>query len=262
MNVAKTVRGESRWVATFCAGLLIVAASVGVAKEHPPARRPPANRRNFVACPIVRDTDTLPCWLAEYQGELFYLGTQGRTSSAFYPPQLGHRALIEGTVVDGPRICGGVPLAPLAVSVMTELDGSCNTVLPAEAAFHAPPSPRAPIPSYPDTTRQLTILYDFDSDYLTLHDTRIVLEAVRIAKAIQPSRIDVRGYRGASLLSNGTTLVESAQIAEQRARKMVEALVGLGLAADRVHASWQTEPETPDGVNDPQRRRVTIALAP
>jgi len=26
---------------------------------------PPANRRNFVACPIVRDTKTLPCWLAE-----------------------------------------------------------------------------------------------------------------------------------------------------------------------------------------------------
>jgi hypothetical protein len=29
--------------------------------------QPPANRRNFIACPIVRDTKTLPRWLAEYE---------------------------------------------------------------------------------------------------------------------------------------------------------------------------------------------------
>ena len=85
------------------------------------ARTPPPDRRNFVACPIVRDTSTLPCWLAEYEGELYYLGSQGSSASAFYPPQLGHEALIEGTVADGPRVCGGRVLAPVHVSVMQEL---------------------------------------------------------------------------------------------------------------------------------------------
>ena len=31
----------------------------------------PSARRNFVACPIVRDTASVPCWLAEYDGELY-----------------------------------------------------------------------------------------------------------------------------------------------------------------------------------------------
>ena len=74
----------------------------------------------------------MPCWLAEHDGELYYLGSQGSSASAFYPPQLGHQALVEGTVVDGPRICGGRPLSPVRVSVMRELTPACNTVLPAE----------------------------------------------------------------------------------------------------------------------------------
>jgi len=59
--------------------------------------QPPANRRNFVACPIVRDTKTLPCWLAEYEGELYFLGLQGGGASEFYPSQLNHEALVVTT---------------------------------------------------------------------------------------------------------------------------------------------------------------------
>lgn len=182
--------------------------------------KPPANRRNFVACPIVRDTSTLPCWLAEYDGELYYLGSQGSSASAFYPPQLGHEALVEGTVVDGPRLCGGVPLRPVRVSVMPELAPACNTVLPAEPAFAPAPSPVAPAPKFPDSTRQFVVPYDFDSDYLTLHTTRIVLEAARVAKATDAARIDVHGRRGATLLSNGRTMLEGERVGERRAARM------------------------------------------
>ena len=35
-----------------------------------------AQQRNFVACPMVRDTQTVPCFLAEYDGETYYLGIQ------------------------------------------------------------------------------------------------------------------------------------------------------------------------------------------
>ena len=63
---------------------------------------------------------------------LYYLGAQGSSASAFYPPQLGHEALIEGTLGEGPRVCGGRPPVPLRVSVMPELTPACNTILPAE----------------------------------------------------------------------------------------------------------------------------------
>ena len=36
--------------------------------------------------------------------------------------------------------------------------------------------------------------------------------------------------------------------------------MGLGIPADRVHVTWQREPDAPDGVTDPERRRVTITL--
>ena len=31
-------------------------------------------QRSFVSCPIVRDTKTVPCFLAEDDGEVYYLG--------------------------------------------------------------------------------------------------------------------------------------------------------------------------------------------
>jgi len=222
----------------------------------------PSNRRNFVTCPIVRDTATLPCWLAEYNGELFYLGSQGSSGSAFYPPQLSHEVLVEGTVVDGARICGGIPLNPVSVSVITELNRTCNTVLPAEHAFTSAPSPLAPIPTFADTTREFSVPYDFNSDYLTLHTSRVVLEAVRIAKTINASTVEVRARRGATLLSNGSVLAEKASVAEARAKNMGEHIAGLGIPADRVSVTWQHEPDTPDGITDPQHRNVVITLKP
>ena len=48
-------------------------------------------QRNFVSCPIVRDTKTVPCFLAEYDGELYYLGIQQDITSEFHPPQLKHK---------------------------------------------------------------------------------------------------------------------------------------------------------------------------
>lgn len=246
-----------RWSAVVMAGVVTAA---GVRALGMAAQRPPADRRNFLACPVVRDTATVPCWLAEYEGELYFLGSQGSTSSAFYPPQLLHQVLVEATTLEGPRICGGLPLTSVDVSVMPEISRECNSVLPAEPAFSAPPSPPAPVPAFPDTTRDFVVPYDFDSDYITLHTSRVILEAVRIAKAMRASRIHVRGHRGATLLSDGRTLTERAAMGEVRAAKMREALVGLGLPAASIQVTWQTTPDPPDGVTDAARRKVTIRL--
>jgi hypothetical protein len=76
---------------TRAAWLLAALSAASLAAEEPTARR------NFVACPIVRDTASVPCWLAEYQGELYFLTLQTDVSSPVTPPWLGHRVLVEGT---------------------------------------------------------------------------------------------------------------------------------------------------------------------
>ena len=230
--------------------------------------QPPANRRNFVACPIVRDTKTLPCWLAEYEGELYFLGLQGSSSSEFYPPQLNHEVLVEGTVTNEPRVCGGIPLKPLRISALPELNRACNTLLPAEDGMEAPSAPARPgaddmrKPGTDTTRREFTVPFDFDSDYLTLHTTRIVGEAARVAKSVKAAKIEAQGYRATTWLSNGKKFIEAQNVAEKRAKKVGEILVGLGLPAASVSVNWKGEPEPCDGVTDPDKRRVTIKIVP
>lgn len=239
---------------------MVLAVASRAEQGSAPDTRPPVDRRNFLACPVIRDTSTVPCWLAEYAGELYYLGSQGSTSSAFYPPQLLHEVLVEATVAEGPRICGGVRLRNVEVSVRPEINRTCNTILPAEPAFTAPPSPPAPIPAFPDTTREFTIPYDFDSDYLTLHTTRIIHEIVRIANRVTPMRIDVSGARAAVLLSDGERLVEREALGRVRAEKLAVILRGLGLDPSRVRVTWRDDVDRPDGVTDRHRRVVVVRL--
>jgi hypothetical protein len=249
--------------ARVAVGLFIAATQglvTGASQATPPIARPPADQRNFLACPLIRDTSTVPCWLAEYDGEVYYLGSQGSTSSAFYPPQLLHEVLVEGTVAQGARICGGIPLVNVEVSVRPEINRACNTILPAEPGWTAPPSPAAAIPSFPDTTREFRIPYDFDSDYLTLHTTRIVHEIVRISKAVNPARVHVLGARGAVLLSNGQVIVERDDLGRVRAEELAVLLRGLGIDASRVDVTWQDDIARPDGLRDRQRRVVVVRL--
>ena len=114
----------------------------------------PGEAISFVSCPIMQDTTSVPCWLAEHDGELYFLGTQ--TDASGWPaPYLKHRILVEGYVAaDMPRVCGGIVLEssgtpfergssgsveghilpnPPVTSNMRELDLSCNTILPANA---------------------------------------------------------------------------------------------------------------------------------
>lgn len=245
---------------------LCVAAGVwsavgnGAAQSVEVATMPTATSRNFLGCPVIRDTSTVPCWLAEHEGELYYLGSQGSTSSAFYPPQLLHEVLVEATVGTGPRVCGGVPLVNVEVSVRPELNRACNTILPAEPAYVAPASPAAPIPRFVDGTREFHVLYDFDSDYLTLHATRVIHEAVRIARLVSPARIEVVGARSAVLLSDGKTLAEDASFGRKRAEKLAVILRGLGLDRTPIQVAWIDDSDRLDGLSDRMRRKTIIRL--
>lgn len=232
-----------------------------------------AQQRNFVACPIVRDTKTVPCFLAEYDGETYFLGIQQDITSDFHPPQLKHQVLVEGRIEEGPRVCGGIPLKPVSISVLKEVDLACDTLLPAEPGIQAPPGSRPAGPSHVSGTpgaslpretfsgpHEFTILYAFDDDYLQYGGNRVVTEAAEYAKRIAASSVKVKGYRATSVLSNGTRMIEKPGLAEKRAENIATLLRGLGVSG--VAVEWKAEAEPGDGSTDPSRRRVTILVTP
>ena len=232
-----------------------------------------AQERNFVACPIVRDTKTVPCFLAEYEGELYFLGIQQDITADFHPPQLKHQVLVEGRVAEGPRVCGGVPLKPLSISVLKEVNLACNTLLPAEPGIEAPPAARGAGPAshrlgaevaLPAETlagrQEFTVPFAFDYDYVEFGSIAMVRRATAYAMKIGASAVRVTGYRATSVLSNGERLIEKPGLAEKRARAIATLLDGLGVTA--VHTDWKEEPESADGKSDPSRRRVTIQVIP
>lgn len=261
--------------------------------------RPPENFRNFIACPIVQDTDTVPCWLAEYRGQLYFLGIQ-TDSGGWSPPWLGHRVLVEGKLAGGPRICGGIPLMasapsstppsgfadgrplpdPPRISVMRELDASCHTLWPADPRYHIvgrrgpgpntaasalrkfPPLPGPPAVTAPYRPRTFTLTYDFDSE-LPGRDQMQALRAVQYAQAVKARQLAIVGYRGATLLSDGTLARELPTIGRLRARELARMVRKLGLpAATRLTMRWSAQTEPADGVTDAGRRRASLIVTP
>jgi hypothetical protein len=238
------------------------------------------SRLNFVSCPIVRDTATVPCWLTEYEGELYYMGIQTDVSAEFHPPYLGHKVLVEATVAaDRPRICGGIVLDPIRISVMPELDGACNTILPAEdqytidfnprppgpsggrLAFDPGPGAAPPPPPEPASGPKTFHLY-FDIDRgVAFRHPREIGEIFEYASEISARSITVTGSRGATRLSDGSLVTESPGIARRRSEQVAELLSGLGLEAEFI-VRHESEPAAADGVDDWMSRSVTVRVEP
>ncbi len=259
----------------------------------------PQERRNFIACPVLQDTDTVPCWLAEYEGELYFLGIQ-TDSGGWGPPWLGHEVLVEGRLAGGARICGGIALTsdsaaptppsgtsegeplptPPVVSVMRELNPSCNALLPADPRFHIigrrgpgpntaasalrkpPPPPAPPVVAAPYHAKTFTLTYEFDSE-LAARTIGEALSAVQYAQAVRAREILITAYRGSTLLSDGRLAKEIPNIAQLRAQELAGTLRKLGLpATSTLTVRWNDQPEPADGVTDPDRRRAEIAVTP
>jgi hypothetical protein len=248
----------------FAASALLLLAGNGAA----------ATQTAFVSCPIVRDTASVPCWLSEYKGELYYLGIQTDVSSEFHPPSLGHKVLVEGTVSNEPRICGGIVLKPVTISIMPELTPGCNTMLMAEDRYKLPfeaprppgPStgklaftyaPPPPLPSPPYQPKEFGITYDFDGMVGFSHP-RMLTPIMAYAEHVGAKKITVTGYRGATRLEDGTVLAEDEDIGRKRAEQVAKLLEGAGLTAPTYVTEWKTRAET----GDASRRRVRVVVTP
>ncbi len=237
-------------------------------------------RLNFVSCPIVRDTATVPCWLTKYAGELYYLGIQTDVSAEFDPPYLGHQVLVEATVAeDQRRICGGIVLDPLKISVMPELDGSCNTILPAESrytidfnprppgpsagrlAFDPPPGSNSTTPSVPVSgPRTFHIYFDVDKGIAFQHP-RQLLEIRDYAQMTAASRVTIRATRGSTLLTDGSLVTESEGVSQRRVENVADLLRGIGVQAD-IRTRFSSRPAPADGIDDWMSRSVEVYVEP
>jgi hypothetical protein len=258
---------------------LLFLASLAAASAQATAPAP-GQSLAFVACPMVRDTPH-PCWLAEYDGQLYYLGPQGGSSSPFIAPQLRHKALIEGRVSDAPRICGGIVLEHAAAAVLPEVDDSCNTILPADGHANPPTIERGPAPTPIDNTlvrarpaiedpkppfdeRRYQVLFTFDWEEAFIGNpfhpgVFPVQQAARYARALgEDVQVRITGYRARARLSDGTELYERQDIAQRRADYLAQTLRGLGVPAHAIHI-------TPPGqqIGDtPNDRRAVIQVIP
>ena len=103
-----------------------LAAALALCAVTASAAQTPGQRLVFVGCPILRNTEPVPCWLGAYKDQLYYLGPQGDLGAEFYPPQFNHRMLVEG-VVSSEHKCGGAVLTRVRASVLPDIDPTCHT---------------------------------------------------------------------------------------------------------------------------------------
>jgi hypothetical protein len=259
-----------RQVALFVLSILLASAAFAAA----PAA---GSRLSFVSCPIVRDTSTVPCWLAEYEGETYFLTLQTDVSAPVNPPWLGHQVLVEGVVSGEPSICGGRVLKPVTLSVLPELDRSCNTMLPAEERYNLtfepprPPGPSRGRLAFGDPTprnatavgesasHSFTLKYEFDGMVVFRH-AQILQQILDAARSAHAAEVRVIGYRSASRLTNGTVMKERENIDRQRAEQVRELLKGAGLTDVKYALEWKDLAQKPNGVDDAANRRAEVTV--
>ncbi|WP_427963490.1 hypothetical protein [Altererythrobacter sp.] len=227
----------------------------------------------FVACPIVQDTPTVPCWLAAHDGQIYYMGIQSDVSAPFNPPSLGHKVLVEGKLADHEE-CGAKVIEPITISIMPELSPECDELRMAREgvdisftpprppgpsggrlAFSFPDPPPPPKPPY--TPKSFDIPYAFEG-MVNFQTPRVMTPALEYAQLSKAKQIEVTGYRGATRLSDGTLLVEHGGIARERAEEIVRMFRGAGL--EDVEFKVTASEEAIEG--GPENRHVSITIVP
>jgi outer membrane protein OmpA-like peptidoglycan-associated protein len=254
---------------SIAAAALSFAAASAIADPPAAPATPVAGKHvSFVTCPIFRDA-ARQCWLAENQGEIFDIA---RTMLAT-PPQLLHKVLVEGEVAAEPRSCGGIVLQPIHVSIMPEIDRSCDTVLPDNGAKATEPSfadfPPAllnligeplPMPSGPFSDRTFVVTYSFNSAFVSQESQQVIETAAKYAIASKAKHIEITGFAARSKLDDGSMMVEDVAVADQRASGVSIAMAGIGANRSSIKIHPRTIVASADGIHDAENRRVIIRI--
>lgn len=278
------------------AGRLLLAAWLLQSGVPAMAAEPAAGTAlSFVACPVARDTgpDTDLCFFTEHDGHRYALVNP----PDWGVPQLKHRVLVEGRVGSGPPVCGATPLEGRA-SVLTELDESCNLIVPfdgviggaaggvfnsgtpqqraarqelarraaldpqlsVQPAILDPPVPPAPEPPFKERT--LVITYPFDSDRGSGPDMLQLKALAAYAQAAGFRHVKITGYRGVSRLADGRDMTEKPTIAESRAHKAAAILGILGIDPAATQVRWEDGAIAGRGEEDWRNRKVEVTVSP
>jgi outer membrane protein OmpA-like peptidoglycan-associated protein len=231
----------------------------------------------FIACPVYRDTDAgrkSGCWLATDPVS----GRRYDVSAAPTKPDWNFEVLIEGTVsARQVNSCGGVVLDPVRVSV---LPGRCaRHMLPSEGYAGnkyvlpvrnvRPLSESRPQPKPPYTARVFHLLFDFDKAFIVYQlDDYLLDQAITYIRAVRPREVIVTGWAATEPSDvSGRRIAEKPAIAKERAEKIQEALVRLGVPVSTLRVRWRTDAvpiaaDGADGLVEPSRRRVDIEVKP
>jgi hypothetical protein len=272
------MRIQGAWV---CAALLSLAIPAGAQTYI-----------NFIACPTVRDLgpEVDVCFFADYQGETYHLTPVGVID--WGKPELRHRLLVEGEVVEGQSYCGGKRFIG-RTTVLPDVDHGCNEYMPFDNQIVGVqrPDKRADHPKYQavfeamktdpsvsiqpapvglpvegaikqksnDGERELVVYFPFNRDRIDGVTAGKLIKFVDAAKGGSDT-VTVRSYQAETLLDSGERLSEDAGMAAQRSAKMQRVLTGLGLDADRLKYVVEGRNIPGKGVHDWKNRRIELSL--
>jgi outer membrane protein OmpA-like peptidoglycan-associated protein len=129
----------------------------------------------------------------------------------------------------------------------------------------APPPPPPPIPPTPPVVapaplpRVFLVFFDFDRYNLTPDARRVIEAAAQTYKATGSARLDVSGYTDLA-----GTQAYNLRLSRRRADAVAAYMVRLGVPRNVMDVKWfgKENPRvpTPDGVREPQNRRVEIEM--
>jgi len=192
----------------------------------------------------------------EVYGDYRYLRTSDLDVQEAVSGTTVHAEYSNHTVLGGVRVALYSPPQPMAKAKAAPMAPPPVQPAPVQpTVVEVPPEPEAePAP----IARNFIVFFDWDSDAITPTAAEIISAASKETNRVQ-LRVKLTGHADKS----GPDLYNMG-LSKRRAEVVGNAMVELGVSADEIGLSWKGEREplvpTPDGIREPQNRRVEIII--